>query len=234
MAVISAKPTTSHPRNGARIAGMKRNKKYELVDKTYELLRTHSPSELTIRMIADAAGCSSTVIYRHFENLDQLIMVASVRYLDNYIERLSTIRSSDVDPLDAVRLMWVAFGEEAFSNVEIFDLMFWGRYNDHLSECIIRYYQLFPDRWNATSAAYASVFVDDSIEERNFIANMRAAVAGYFSYDGLRTYSDIQCHTFHSLLIAYQDCYREPGKAEEGLKRFLEMYDLLVEKFRIK
>lgn len=67
------------------------SKKNELVLKTYELLKTTGPYNIKIRTIATACNCTSTVIYRHFDDLDHLIRFASVRFLENYIVEIQRI-----------------------------------------------------------------------------------------------------------------------------------------------
>lgn len=213
---------------------MARNKKYELIVKTYELLKTQSPDDLTIRRIAEEAGCTSTVIYRHFENLDHLILLASVRFLEDYIDGLSNLLGRDSDPLTMLREMWVVFGVQAFAHVEVFEMLFWGRYTNQLSDAIIQYYQLFPEKWRSTNGVEATIFFSGNIEERNLIAVNRAAAEGYLPLKNIRLFSDIQCHLFHSIMLKYKDEYHSPGKAEKGLQEFMRAYDFLIDAYRLK
>ena len=49
------------------------------------------------------------------------------------------------DPLDMLISMWDSFAQNAFANVEVFELLFWGKYKERLGDVIFEYYQLFPD-----------------------------------------------------------------------------------------
>lgn len=213
---------------------MARSKKHDLIDKTYELLHLYSPDEITIRLIADAAGCTSTVIYRHFENLDHLLLIASIRFLEDYIKSLGDLLNNENDSLDMLIRTWQLFAEQSFYNVEIFDLLFWGKFKEQLSDAIVQYYQIFPNAWQNLSGMFAVVFFSSNIEERNFLVVQRAASEGYFPFKGIKTFSDIQCYMFHGLLLEYRDKYRDERLAEEGISRFMNMLELIIEQNRLK
>lgn len=213
---------------------MASNKKNELIQKTYELLKTSGPQDVKIRTIAAAANCTSTVIYKHFDDLDHLILFASVRFLEDYIIELQNIINKNTDTLNMVVAMWKSFAKYAFTNIEVFELLFWGKYKDRLGDTIFEYYQLFPNEWRNLDGLFTSVFFNDKLEERNSIMMHRAATTGYFTYDDAMLLSDLQCCMFHGLLMEYKDKYRNPEMAEEGSQRFMDMLDSLINHYRIK
>ena len=49
------------------------------------MLADSAPQDLSIRAIAAEAGCTTGAVYRHFESADHLILVASVKYLEDYM-----------------------------------------------------------------------------------------------------------------------------------------------------
>ena len=213
---------------------MSGSKKTELISKTYELLKTTSPDDIKIRAIASACNCTSTVIYRHFEDLDHLIRFAAVRFLENYVIDIQKIVNGNSDPLEMLIRMWETFAQYTFENIEIFELFFWGRFKERLGDTIFEYYQFFPEEWKHLDGLFTSVFFNNDLKERNYIIVHRAAVAGYFDLQTDRMLSDISCDLFHGLMLDYKECYREPGKAQEGAAYYMQMLTALIEKFRIK
>lgn len=213
---------------------MSANKKNELIMKTYEMLKTTSPSDIKIRNIAAACNCTTPVIYKYFEDLDHLVRFASIRFLENYIIDLQKSVNTNSDSLDMLISMWRSFAKYAFENVEIFELFFWGRYKERLGDTIFEYYQVFPDKWRNLDGLFTSVFFNNDLKERNYMIVHRAAVMGYFSYEEARMFSDICCGLFHGLLMEYKDSYRDPAKAAEGADRYMEMLMSLIEKYRLK
>lgn len=210
------------------------SKKNELILKTYELLKTTSPEDLKIRAIADACDCTSTVIYRHFDDLDHLILFASVKFLEEYIIDIQKIINEKSDPLEMLTAMWQVFAKHAFQTVDVFELLFWGRYKERLGDIIFEYYQIFPDEMKKLDGLFTSVFFNSDIKERTYVIMHRAAVMGYFVYEDIKMLSDMQVHMFYGLLKEYQTVYRQPGKAEEGAIYYMRMLDALILKFRVK
>ena len=214
--------------------GKKMNKKTELVLKTYELLKTAGPYDIKIRTIADACNCTTTVIYRHFDDLDHLIRFASVRFLENYIVEIQSITNEKTDALEMVETLWEVFAKYAFKNIEVFDELFWGKYKEKLGDTIFEYYQMFPDEWKNLDGLFTTIFFNNDILERTYTMVRRAAMIGYFSLDDSQMLSDMECSLFHGLMLEYRDKYRLPGKAEEGAAYYMEMLYSLHEHYQIK
>lgn len=213
---------------------MAANKKTELIMKTYEMLQTVSPSDIKIRNVAQACNCTTPVIYKYFENLDHLVRFASVRFLEDYIIDLEKSVNEKSDPLDMLISMWESFARYAFENVEVFELLFWGKYRERLGDTIFEYYQLFPDKLKNLDGLFTSVFFNNDLKERNYIIVHRCAVTGYFSHKEEKIFSDICCDLFHGLLMEYKECYRDLEKAEEGAERYMELLDSLITHYKIK
>ena len=133
---------------------MAANKKNELILKTYELLKTTSPCDIKIRTIAAQANCTSATIYKHFEDFDQLILFASVKFLENYIIDLHKLINEKTDNLEMLIAMWQMFSKYAFENIEVFDLLFWGKYKQNLATSslnTIRSFRMNGNIWTACS-----------------------------------------------------------------------------------
>jgi AcrR family transcriptional regulator len=80
----------------------------------------------TIRKIADAVGVSSTALYMHFRDKDQILLEIS----DGAIERLLNlnidIAGRPIDPVSRVRLMLEAYMRFALENPNTYELVFCG------------------------------------------------------------------------------------------------------------
>lgn len=213
---------------------MASNKKKELIQQTYEILKEIGPANTKIRTIAQKAHCTSTVIYRHFDNLDHLILFASVKFLEDYIIDIQEIINTNTDAFDMLIQMWNNFAKYAFKNIDVFELLFWGKNKETLGDIIFEYYQIFPAEWKGFDGLFTSIFFSDDLKGRNQIMVRRAAAMGYFSYDDVTVLSDLQYYFFHGLMMDYKDCYKEPGKSEEATKLFMDMLNSLICEYRIK
>ena len=213
---------------------MPANKKIELIEKTYELLKDTSPADIKIRTVAEVCSCSTAAVYKHFDDLDDLIRFASVRFLEEYITDIQHVLSEAADPMDILITTWQEFSTFAFQNVDVYLELFWGKYKSQLGDAIFEYYQIFPDEWKNLGGLFTSTFFNNEITERNYIIVRRAAAMGYFPFGEAQTVSDLQCHLMHSMLMDYRSCYRQPGKAQEGTRRFMELLTSLCDHYRAK
>ncbi len=213
---------------------MASNKKIELIQKTYELLKTTPPEEVKIRDIAKECNCTPTAIYKHFEDLEDLIRYGCVRFLEEYIWSTMQIINENMDPLEMLTIMWDEFAKCAFQNVDVYLHMFWGKHSSFLGDTIFEYYHLFPDRWQTMGGLLTSTFFNSDIKERNFLIVRRAAAVGYFPHDDARMISDMQCYLMHGVLMDYRNTYRQEGKAAEGHALFMKMLRSNIKTHRIK
>lgn len=213
---------------------MAKGKKFELVKVTYEMLKTVSPDKITIRDIADAAGCNSAVIYRHFDNLEHLLMIASVRFLEDYMLGFQEVTSRPLDPIEMEITMWKVFADCAFSNVDVFLLMFWGTYKEKLSDVIYEYYRMFPENWKDLNGLYTVVFFSNDLKERNTTILARAASAGYLNAEDVPLLSNLQCDFMHGMLMEYKTTYREDGVSEKASKIFIDTLISVQSHYRLR
>lgn len=213
---------------------MAASKKIELIQKTYELLKETAPDELKIRDIAKVCNSTPTVVYKHFENLDDLIRFGCVHFLEDYIRETMKIVNENMDPLEMLIIMWDEFSKCAFQNVDVYLHLFWGRYCSQLGDTIFDYYQLFPEQWQTMGGLFTSTFFNSEIKERNYTIVRRAAAVGYFHHTETKVISDMQCYLMHGMLMDYRSCYRQPGKAEEGQKLFMQILRSQIQHYCIK
>lgn len=202
---------------------MSANKKRELVQKAYQILTQEGIEEIKIRRLAKELGCTSTVVYKHFQDLEQLIIFASVRFLEGYIKDFKRILKENLNPVELNRSLWECFAGYAFRAVPIFENLFFGKYKESLGDVIFEYYQLFPDEMKDFDGYSVSVLYNDNLLERDFVLLRRGASMGFLTLENARILSELDCYLFHGMLMAHREDYKEEGKAEEAVAKFMKM-----------
>lgn len=151
-------------------------KSIEYVRIATRIMEEEGPKALNIRRVAKEAGCTSAVLYRHFEDKEHLMMVAAVKYLTPYIEKFVTqyIRT-DISYIQKDLVDWKMFINEAFHNKIYYDLFFLGQQKATIADCIFEYYQLFPEEQKQFDGLTASIAMSTNLMERAQIALRRAA-----------------------------------------------------------
>lgn len=156
--------------------------KKRIVLSTYQKLCSEKASSLTVREIAKDSGCSAAALYRYFDSLDYLVVVASVRFLDDYMRGYAKILDSGSDMLEIYIRGWELFNHYAFERPDVYDHLFWGKENSVFSSAVQDYFELFPlDGSKSYTAYYYTLLFNNDMRERDFIMLRRVANAGFIS-----------------------------------------------------
>ena len=92
-------------------------RKIRYVQITSEILEKEGIEGVTIRKVAEKAGCTSAVLYKHFENKEHLVMLASVKFLEPYI--IEFLKQTDREDKASGKMdlwLWRCFIFAAFRN----------------------------------------------------------------------------------------------------------------------
>jgi len=94
-----------------------------LVDATLQLLREESPTELTVRRIATAAGTTTMALYTGFGSRDGLLDVVYARGFEQLRQAMESAGNL-ADPAEAVLQLLGAYRAFALANPGLYGLLF--------------------------------------------------------------------------------------------------------------
>lgn len=114
------------------------------IEATQELILEDGIENLSIKKIAEKAGYNSATIYNYFENLEELILYASINYLKKYLQELKGEILPNMKAVEIYRIVYKIFTRHSFEQPEIFYTLFFGKYSDRLDSVIKKYYEIFP------------------------------------------------------------------------------------------
>jgi len=115
------------------------------IEATQELILDEGLEKLSIKKIAEKAGYNSATIYNYFENLEVLILYASINYLKDYLNDLKNEITADMKAIEVYETVYKIFTKHSFEQPEIFHTLFFGKYSYKLENIIKKYYEIFPD-----------------------------------------------------------------------------------------
>lgn len=118
--------------------------KRKLVSEMYSDLHVKNASEIKIRDIAEKCDCSPAGVYRHFENLEYLIMVSSVMFLFDYEIEYRELLEREDDPFEIIIKSWHIFNKHCFDRPDIFYRLFWGPHHEMFEQAVRECEGLFP------------------------------------------------------------------------------------------
>lgn len=159
------------------------------INATYDLLIHEGFENVTIRKIAHAVGCNSAILYRNFKDLNSLIAIASIRFLQPYYDALGTLIASNPSPLETAIQGWECFAFYAFQNVPVFNNLFFG---DGVSTigAAREYAEEFPEEQKDIPDFLHPYIPMSDLWERDYFSLMRIAEYGAIAKSSVEYLAD--------------------------------------------
>ncbi|WBW50123.1 TetR/AcrR family transcriptional regulator [Peptoniphilus equinus] len=110
-----------------------------------ELIDDYGLDNITIRKIAEISGYNSATLYNYFQNLDELLIYASVDYLNEYMVELKEKTKDIKDPVLRYIKVYEVFNKYAFSKPDVYFNIFYGVYSKNLPSILANYYEIYPE-----------------------------------------------------------------------------------------
>lgn len=206
---------------------LKRQNRIRFVEAAQELIEAEGPHNASIRKIAERAGFHNSTIYLYFKDVDQLMLLASLKYFNEYSRALSELSTKKLPPVENFMAIWDFFAQAVFRRPQIFYNFFFGKHSDNLTEIMRQYYDLFPEEKEAYSPEIEDMYYGKNIQER--CLKLLAPLAGA----GTRV-SQENLHLVNDMIVSFlrylleQKC-QNPGMDSGALTdRLLQMLNFII------
>ena len=164
--------------------------KKRIVMFTYNKLLTTNASELTVRDLARGIGCSAAALYKHFDSLEYLITVASVRFMDGYMKQYANLMDSEMDFREIYIRGWELFNSYAFDRPDIYYRLYWGKENSVFGSAFQDYFELFPFKGSEKyTAQYYILLFDENMQKRDHMMLRQLENRGYITSEDAMYFS---------------------------------------------
>ncbi len=131
---------------------------------TQEQLALEGLEGVNLRKIAKRAGYNSATLYNYFEDLEDLLLLASVPYLDPFAHFLEKLSTQTFSYEMAMRVLEY-FCDITFAQPQIFSNFFFGKHSKHMGDTVAQYYRLFPEEWVDCCNEVEQMAQSDTLEE---------------------------------------------------------------------
>ena len=143
----------------------KRQNVIQFVRATQEIMEKEGIKKVSIRKIAAVSGFHNSTIYLYFKDLDELVMLSSIRHFQKYSSDLEKLSNRHVDAYENFFAIWEYFADSAFQYSCVFYNFFFGKYSDDLTVFLNRYYDLFPEEKSALSEEIEAMYLGRNYQE---------------------------------------------------------------------
>ncbi|MDO5409471.1 MAG: TetR/AcrR family transcriptional regulator [Lachnospiraceae bacterium] len=209
--------------------------KRKLIEATYEIMKNEGVDKVSARNIAKKAECTATVIYKYFTNLNYLVVMASLRFLEGYTKEGLEISLSKEDGITIDKRAWKAFINYAFRNPRIYENLFWGEGNEVYADAIVEYFELYPGEMSKrTTAYYYTMMFNPRIEERDFIWLRKSVNEGRMKMEDAFYVSRTNSYIVRGMLLEHMNDYKNPAVVEKVIEDCYSMIVKTIDSFIIE
>lgn len=199
------------------------------ISATKELIEQEGLENLTVRKVASSAGYNSATLYNYFQDMEELVVFASIGYLKDYISKLEQSITPDMNARQRYRTIYEVFSRACFSRPELFYGLFYGKYKKRLKSVISVYYDLFPDELGHHKGEVLQMLTQGEIMERDSSIMPSLVEEGFVLQKNVNQTVTLITRMFQSYLY---DAWlsKEERPIEEQVAPVLETFEYIMDK----
>jgi AcrR family transcriptional regulator len=175
---------------------------------------------VTIRSVSDLAGYTSATLYNYFDNLDHVIILATMNYLEPYSKEILRKIKGLTDPIEIYQTAYDTFVKHTFKHPDIFALLFFANPDEKLEEYAAQYFSLFPEKLPGDSAVATAAARRSNIRKRNMVYLEACVNAGVMTPETAEELNDWAIIIFKYYLEEVRDGKLSRDEACEQVHRY--------------
>lgn len=153
--------------NDIEADAQKRQKRIQFINAAKELIDLEGFQNVSIRKIAQRAGFHNSTLYLYFQDLNQLLMLASMKYFGEYSHALNHLSHEARTPIEQFIKIWNYFFDTVLEEPLVFYNFFFGKDSDNLYNIMNTYYELFPEEREYFSDDIEIMYFGRNLTERS-------------------------------------------------------------------
>lgn len=202
--------------------------KKDYIAKTIEIIASEGIEAVSIRRIAKEMGCSSASLYRHFENLSELLYYAELHTLTGYINRLNEAEKGWRNIWDYYVGIWDCYTREAFRHPHEYNTLFLENDNTKLNVSVKEYYEMFPSEKEKTNDFFLEMLETVDFMGRDFQICKKCVAAGVIEYDDAVLLNRMACVLYEGYFKMVVDHGVPEEEIDLWVKKYIDDLDWIV------
>ena len=199
------------------------------IDAVKQIEKEEGLNSVTIRKVADIAGYNSATLYNYFENLDHLLLFASMDYFRDYVSELPIKLEGIDNPVERYIIIAECFYRNGFEHPKNFYAIFFAKVSNSINHYIKEYYELFPIAINEVDHDIREIADGKDLFYRDSISMKKCIEEGYFVKEEGLELNEIMVYVFESFLYRIIHDQLDPKIANQKINKYLHN---MIEKYR--
>lgn len=183
---------------------------------------------ITIRKVADLAGYNSATLYLYFADLDELVTLSLVGYLEDYSSMIVSSVDQMQTALTSYLYSWKVFCRFATIRPHMFWRLFFMPHNKPLAEIVERYYEIYPRRQERLTESVCAMLVQGDLLQRNMAVLRPLVPEGLVEERNLELINVLTVNYFRSLLSDFIKHLDEISLSDDSLAQQMNVANLFL------
>lgn len=184
-----------------------------------DIMKEEGICGITLRKVADGAGYNTATIYNYFDDLDHVILFASLKYLQIYNKELDHRLKSSKSAKDTFFISWDTFCKISFQYPEAFHQIFFNKHSNALADICERYYDIFPEERAASTSTLYPIISDYRLLTRNYLVLEPLLKEAGQSLEHIDIMNELIISAYQHLLF---DCLSMKATDEDSISQYTE------------
>ena len=165
-----------------------------------DIMTAEGMQGITLRKVADGAGYNNATLYNYFDDLDHVVLYASLKYLSLYNEAVTNELQKCHTAKERFYVMWETFCQISFAHPDAFHQIFFNKHSISLATICNEYYQLFPEELPPAEDVLYPILSDYQLGTRNMLPLRELLLEEERPLNELETISELIVSAYHQLL----------------------------------
>lgn len=193
----------------------------DYIVKAWEIIAKEGYEAVSIRRLSKELHCSTTTMYRHFKNLDELLFFTHLSSLNTYIANIIIAAPTWKTPWDMHIGIWELYADQAFRNTEAFDLIFYRNYDKDVDESLKEYYEMFPEDLLNVPPIIGKMLKIPGFYERDYSMLENLIELGELTEATAKKINHIECNLYLGYFKYINDAHIPDDDIPEIVARFI-------------
>jgi AcrR family transcriptional regulator len=197
------------------------------IDAANKIIKKEGIKAVTIRKAADLAGYTSATLYNYFDNLQHLVFLATMTYLEEYNAALPQYLKGNANAIERYMMVCRCFAEYSYSDPEVYELLFFSNSSDKLEEYNRQYYELFPEKTvDDWPVPLNKIYSMNNIYSRSYMMLDDCIKDGFLTPENAYDFNDVNLRIYKTIL---QDVQNGILTKDEAIDMTMKYYYQLME-----
>ncbi|MDO5689685.1 MAG: TetR/AcrR family transcriptional regulator [Tissierellia bacterium] len=193
------------------------------IEATVEIIDKEGLKGVTIRKVADIAGYNSATLYNYFDDLNHLLFMATLTYVNEYIAALPSYIGHVKNAEEMYLSVWDCFLDYSFQQPSIYRTWFFSKLKSSVELYVQQFYSLYPLDNKKFPPEIQRMFLTASARQRTRILIDDCISQGFINPKYAEPIVDITLSTLETLLIRVEEGNIQAGPGKEKCREYIHM-----------